>query len=318
MLGAAQVHAVPLDGSTPVFSVRTANLDNPLFGGLPDTQVGAGTATTDNFATDTEVGALRGDIRDGSLGMVVGAVSPSSGLPLTDYNARFFDFITLGTTVDAAIGRNFDVTFQIALDGTHLLEGDSTRSATIATQSSFFLFDVTGLADPFEDNSATGGILSASDTASFVDGFGLLQESTLNRSGRTAPAAQDPVTHLADNALSGAAGEKTVVDEVLSKTITLQAGRTYLAQYGIATTLLLDTASSDGLNKTNAVADFFNTSQLSITDLGGAQISSASGVFLADATVTATVPLPASVAMLGLGIFALAAGGRLTRQTRRG
>ncbi|GFE52556.1 hypothetical protein So717_43090 [Roseobacter cerasinus] len=295
---AASASTLSLDGSLPVFQVSGSYaLSSP---GLSDerrfSEFGNGSSSNGQVAIDDGFDIQwRGNLATGELGLssteTANTALPAGELDTSLGSIRLYDFLTFNNPNGIS-----DVTFDLALEGTQTLLGEN---GIVQFGSRVSLYDVTDVTDPLE----IGFVADATN----VQAVSVTNEAFANLVG-SFDVTQGSFTGLEDSGINldtlrtfvdevDGQGQQSVVNASSEETFMVQNDRTYMLAYSMS--------FLNELGPNTAVThDFLGTSTLRITDLGGAVLHSASGVFLAETDVAA-VPLPAGLPMLVMALAGL-------------
>lgn len=290
-IAGTQSIAATLDGSAAVSEFRVSTIfGDPI---APNTIQNVNSFSQSDSTPIAEY-SINADIQNGSLSHSITARNNGNtetqfgGTQFVDLSYSYYDFLTFSNTAD--------VTFQLSFDGVHTIFG---TEGSIGSSAQFRLFDITNLTGNALIEESFGLTFSSEITGVDViasNGIGgeAFIVTDLFQGGN--PSFD---VNLADVELDGS-GEAASFDETVTETASVEAGRAYLAVYGISSVAALRN------EETFATADFLNTASLGIIDFGGTTVSSASGQFLTNSSVTTPqVPVPAAFPLLATGLFIL-------------
>lgn len=261
--------------------------------------------TTDNSVSHTlDTTAGLSSTIQGRASLITGETGTSVAISTSDPSIRGASssvmlFDTLTFTPDPSLPilpGAIPISYGLHFDGS--LAHTSPAGGASVAKSIVTLYDITGLA-----TWLTQTVLDPAYPTDIFVSSNAPVVSTLGINLLVGP--QSTVNSLPAQGWDQAIGntDGTVFDFNLSKTETFLADPT--KTYGIS---IWTSSSVGGLNPMGSLSDFLNTSTFGFTNLNGATFTSGSGAFL-----TAAVPEPSVLALLGIGMIAI----WLCRQSRR-
>lgn len=195
--------------------------------------------------------------------------------------AEAVDFLTFDSDATVSFDLGIDGSLSVTQAGDWALFQGSAR-----------FFDVTALANVFESDGHTLTQAVISNEVEDASTRGQFEYLGANFT----PRPEDPDFGFDAYISTNTTGVPLSIDMILSGTLDVLAGHTYLVLLGSLA------MAADGTELGLAAADFDSTSTFAFTNLGGASFTSASGVFpgAAQAAVSAPATLPLLFAGLGL------------------